>query len=71
MKGGVHICELANGNLTWEKLSLPKPVPLWYTMRIGLNTYISTLEGPVSISCGQYLDPTLGKFPPIYGLRLP
>ena len=28
-------------------------------------TYISTLEGPGSISCEQYLDQTLGKFPPI------
>ncbi len=30
----------------------------------------STLEGPGSISCGQYLDRTLGKFPPLYGPHL-
>ncbi len=32
-----------------------------------LYTYISTLEGQGSISCGQYLDRTFGKFPPLYG----
>ena len=37
---------------------------LYYT------TYILTLEGPGSISCGQYLDRTLGKFPPLYGPHL-
>ena len=56
-KGGVHICKLAYGDLTWEKSMLPKP--------------FSTLEGPGSITCGQYLDRTLGKFPPIYGPHLP
>ena len=34
------------------------------------TTYISTLEGPGSISYGQYLDRTLGKFPPLYGAHL-
>ncbi len=34
------------------------------------GTYISTLKGPGSITCGQYLDRTLGKFPPIYGPHL-
>ncbi len=34
------------------------------------NTYISTSEGQGSISCGQYLDRTLGKFPPLYGPHL-
>ncbi len=52
-KGGVHICRVANGDLTWENLSYPK-------------SHISTLEGPSSISCEQYLDRTLGKFPPPY-----
>ncbi len=32
--------------------------------------YVSTWEGQCSISCGQYLDWTLDKFPPIYGPRL-
>ncbi len=35
MKGGVHICKLAYGDLTWGKLMLPKPFPFCYTMRIG------------------------------------
>ncbi len=43
-EGGVHICKLAYGDLTWEKLMLPKPFPLWYT--------ISTLESPGSITSG-------------------
>ncbi len=30
----------------------------------------STLEDPGSISCGQYLDRTLDKFPPLYGPHL-
>ncbi len=34
------------------------------------GVYISTLGGLWSISCGQYLDPTLGKFCPIYGPHL-
>ncbi len=52
-KGGVHICRVANGDLTWENQS-----------------YTSTLEGQGSISCGQYLDRNLGKFPPLYGPHL-
>ncbi len=32
--------------------------------------YIWTEEGPGSIPYGQYLDRTLGKFPPIYGPHL-
>ena len=32
--------------------------------------YRSTLEGPGSISLRQYLNPTLGKFPPLYGPHL-
>ncbi len=27
-------------------------------------------RGPGSISCGQYLDRTMGKFPPIHGPHL-
>ncbi len=34
------------------------------------NTCISTLQGPGSMSSGQCLDRTLGKFPPIHGLYL-
>ncbi len=62
-KGGVHICRVANGDLTWENLTYPKSHTQWYIVR-------TTLEGPDSISCGQYLDRTLGKFPPLYGPHL-
>ena len=77
--GGVHICRVANGDITWENLSYPKSHLQWYIVGIGhythntifvYTTYISTLEGPGSISCGRYLDRTLGKFPPLYGPHL-
>ncbi len=67
-KGGVHICKLAYGDLTWENSSSPESYALWYTIT---GVYISTLGGLGSISCGQYLDRTLGKFPPLYGPHLP
>ncbi len=34
-KGGVHICRVANGDLTWETLSYPKSYTQWYIVRIG------------------------------------
>ncbi len=40
------------------------PYPMVHGGNRSLHTYISTLEGPGSISYGQYLDQTLGKFPP-------
>ncbi len=49
------------GDLTREKSNNPKSYTLWCTM------IIYFLE---CISCGQYLDRTLGKFPPIYGPHL-
>ncbi len=32
---------------------------------------LSQIEAQGSISCVQYLDQTLGKFPPLYGPHLP
>ncbi len=61
-KGGVHICKHAYGDLIWENSSNQNHMPFGIL-------YISTL-GVWSISCGQYLDPTLGKFCPIYGPHL-
>ncbi len=48
-----------------EKLKLPQiPNPMVHYGKTAF-TYISTLEGPGSISCGQYLDRTLGQISPI------
>ncbi len=58
VKGGVHIYKLAYGDLIWEKLSLPKPFPLWYTMRIGLNQL-----GPGSIPMGNIWIGPWANFP--------
>ncbi len=58
-KGGVHISKLAYEDLTWENSSDPESFAPWYT-----------LGCPWSILCGQCLDPTLGKFPPLYGPHL-
>ncbi len=41
-EGGVHICKLAYGDLTWENLSSPKTYALWYTMITGHYTQYST-----------------------------
>ncbi len=41
-KGGVHICKLAYGDLTWENSSNPESYALWYTMTIGHYTQYST-----------------------------
>ncbi len=49
-----------------QNSSKPESNALWYTMIMGHYT----LGGTWSISCGQYLDPTLGKFCPIYGPHL-
>ncbi len=49
---------------------IPNPIPSG-TLFLLDNTYISILWGPGSISCGQYLDGTLGKLPPIYGPSRP
>ncbi len=35
LKGGVHICKLANGDLTWENLSVSKYHAHWHIIRIG------------------------------------
>ncbi len=32
-QGGVHICKLAYGDLTWEHSSSPESYALWYTNR--------------------------------------
>ncbi len=48
---------LTNMNTNWD-----------FTQRWG--PYLQSLGGQGSISCGQYLDRTLGKFPPIYGPHL-
>ncbi len=59
-----------------EKISRGKMAPQWshfHVHRMDPFRYsfgISTLGGLWSISCGQYLDPTLGKFCPIYGPHL-
>ena len=42
IKGGVHICKLAYGDLTWENLSNPESYALWYTLIIGHYTQHST-----------------------------
>ncbi len=34
-EGGVHICKLAYGDLTWENYSYPKSHIQWYIVRIG------------------------------------
>ncbi len=36
-KGGVHICKLAYGDLTWENSSDPESYAPWYTMIMGLH----------------------------------
>ena len=41
---------------------------IWW---FNIPNLIPTLEGAASISCGQYLDQTLGKFPQIYDCALP
>ncbi len=58
----LHISKLAYEDLTSEKSSDPESFAPWYTM--------ITLGGPWSIPCGQCLDPTLGKFPLLYGPHL-
>ncbi len=50
------------GSYHGEIKVIPNPIPN--------GTFTSTLEGPGSISCGQYMDWALGKFPPICGLHL-
>ncbi len=65
-QGGVHICKLAYGDLTWENSSNPESLALWYTMIIGL--YINfrgsmeysmwAISGPWA-NLAQYMDRTL------------
>ncbi len=42
LKGGVQICKLANGDLTWEDSSGPKCYTLLYTISIGHYTQYAT-----------------------------
>ncbi len=79
IEGGVHISKLAYEDLTWENSSDPESFAPWYTMIMGHYTPSRqnlaksrpfTLGGPWSIPCGQCLDPTLGKFTPLYGPHL-
>ncbi len=38
LEGGVHICKLAYGDLTWENSSNPESLALWYIMIMGHYT---------------------------------
>ncbi len=69
VQGGVHICRVANPNLAGFLNPKPIKVTVYQTVDQWSDT-ISTLEGQGSISCGQYLDRTLGKFLPLYGPHL-
>ncbi len=51
------------GKLKLSKISYP-------VVHCENRSYISTLEAQGRISCGQYLDQTLGKFSPLYGPHL-
>ena len=46
------------------------PVVCYKYRSLHTGVYISTVQGLHSIPCGQRLDRTLGRFPPIYGPHL-
>ncbi len=62
------LCSLTFINLSDLYLNLSWPLSDLFNLYH--KVYISTLGGPLSIPCGQYLDPTLGKFCPIHGPHL-
>ena len=59
-KGGVHICKLAYGDLTWEKLSFPKSISLWDTIlrRVQVVSHIGNIWSGPWVNLPQYMDRT-------------
>ena len=50
-KGGVHICRVAYGDLTWENSSYPKSHTQWYN--VGIGHYIHNATWHYQIYCLQ------------------